>query len=151
MRSIPRTPNLGLAVLRIVVGVVFVAHGLQKITQFGMEGLAGFMGQQGLPFPVLSAYAVTATELVGGLALAAGFFTRWAALPLAFAMLVATLAVHLKGGFFLPSGVEYTLVLLAASTTFALAGPGAASVDGLLARRRAATEVERPACVPVHA
>ena len=136
MRHLKSNPALGLAVLRVVVGGTFAAHGLQKILVFGMDGLAGFLGQQGIPFPHLSALAVTAAELLGGLALALGFFTRLAALPLAFSMLVATLSVHLKGGYFLPSGVEYTLLLLAASLAFAFAGPGAWSIDGLLARRR---------------
>lgn len=133
-----RDPNLGLAILRVVVGGVFAAHGIQKIAVFGMGGLAGFLQQQGVPFPALSAYAVTGAELLGGLALALGLFTRLAAIPLAFSMLVASLAVHLKGGFFLPDGLEYTLVLFAASATFAVAGPGAWAVDHVLAARRAA-------------
>jgi putative oxidoreductase len=151
MRNLTRTPDGALAVLRVVVGGVFVAHGLQKLLVFGLGGLAGFMAQQGIPLPYPSAVAVTAAELLGGLALTAGLFTRLAALPLAFSMLVALVAVHLKGGFFLPSGVEYTLVLFAASLAFALAGPGAWSVDGLLARRRAVREIEHPARIPVHA
>ena len=123
--------NIGLAVLRIGVGGVFAAHGLQKLVVFGIPGLAGFMSQLGIPFPTLSALAVTATELLGGLALVAGAFTRIAALPLAFAMLVAGLTAHLKGGFFLPSGVEYVLVLFLASVALALTGPGAWAVDNL--------------------
>lgn len=130
----------GLAVLRIGVGGVFAAHGLQKLFQFGIPGLAGMMGSLGLPFPTLSAVAVTAAELLGGLALMAGLFTRLAALPLAFAMLVAGATVHLKDGFFLP-GVEYVLVLFLASVTLALTGPGAWAVDTLL--RRAAPEPAR--------
>lgn len=140
MNLVKRDPELGLGLLRIVVGGTFVAHGLQKLLVFGMGGLAGFLGQQGIPLPYLSALAVTGAELLGGLALAAGFFTRLASLPLAFSMAVAALTVHLKGGFFLPSGVEYTVVLFAASLAFAIAGPGRGSIDGLLARRRAARE-----------
>lgn len=129
-----RTNDAGLAILRIGVGGVFVAHGLQKLFVFGLAGLSDFMAQAGLPFPALSALAVTATELLGGLALVAGFQTRLAALPLAFAMLVAALAVHLKAGFFLPDGIEYVLVLFLASVTLALTGPGAWAVDTLLRR-----------------
>ncbi len=130
----------GIALLRIVVGGVFVAHGAQKLFVFGIPGLAGFLGQAGVPFPLPSAVAVTAAEFLGGLALVAGLFTRWAALPLAFSMLVAALTVHLKGGFFLPGGVEYVLTLFAATVGLSLTGSGAFSIDGLLARRDVASE-----------
>jgi putative oxidoreductase len=136
-----RNTDVGLAILRIGVGGVFAAHGLQKLMVFGIPGLAGFMSQLGIPFPMLSALAVTSAELLGGLALVAGLYTRLAALPLAFSMLVAGLTAHLKGGFFLPSGVEYVLVLFLASVTLALSGPGAWAVDNL--RRPKAVEVSR--------
>jgi putative oxidoreductase len=140
----------GIALLRIVVGGVFVAHGAQKLFVFGIPGLAGFMGQIGVPLPFLSAVAVTAAEFLGGLALVAGLFTRWAALPLAFSMLVAALTVHLKAGFFLPNGVEYVLTLFAATVGLSLTGSGAFSVDRLLARRGTASEPEaRPLAQPV--
>lgn len=125
----------GLALLRLGVGGIFVAHGIQKLAVFGISGLAGFLGQLGLPFPTLSAVAVTAAELGGGLALVAGLFTRWAALPLAFSMLVAAVTVHLKAGFFLPNGVEYVLTLFLASVALVLTGSGAFSVDRLLEKR----------------
>jgi putative oxidoreductase len=127
----------GVALLRIIVGVVFVAHGAQKLFGFGLAGLAGFLGQQGIPLPTLSAAALIAAEFGGGLALVLGLFTRWAALPLAFAMLVATLTVHLEGGFFLPQGFEYTLTLLAATIALALTGSGRLALDAVLARRSA--------------
>src|SRR5262252_9602129 len=110
----------GIALLRIAVGGVFVAHGAQKLFVFGIPGLAGLMGQLGIPFPTLSAVAVTAAEFLGGLALLAGFFTRWAALPIAFSMAVAAATVHLKAGFFLPNGAEYVLALLAAAVALSL-------------------------------
>jgi putative oxidoreductase len=134
----------GIALLRIVVGAVFVAHGAQKLFAYGISGVAGSMGQMGIPLPTVSAVAVTAAEFGGGLALLAGFFTRWAALPIAFSMLVALVAVHLKGGFFLPNGIEYVLTLFAATVTLALTGSGAFSVDRLLARKREEKSVELP-------
>jgi len=134
----------GIALLRVGIGGVFVAHGIQKLAVFGISGLAGFMTQIGVPFPTLSALAVTAAELGGGLALVAGLFTRWAALPIAFSMIVAALTVHLKGGFFLPNGVEYVLTLFVASVALALTGSGAFSVDRLLEKRGAGESAETP-------
>ena len=136
----------GIAILRIAIGGIFVAHGAQKLFMFGITGVAGFMEQAGLPFPLLSALAVTGAEFLGGLALIAGVFTRWSAAPLAFTMFVAVTAVHLKGGFFLPEGVEYALTLMLASTALVFTGSGAFSVDGILARRK--TAAATPMAVP---
>ena len=140
----------GIALLRIVIGGVFVAHGAQKLFAIGIPGLAGFMGQIGVPLPLVSAVLVTAAEFLGGLALVAGLFTRWAALPIAFSMLVAAAAVHLKAGFFLPGGVEYVLTLFAATVGLSLTGSGAYSIDRLLARREDASQpVTRSVAQPV--
>jgi len=128
-------PDWGIAVLRVVVGIVFLMHGGQKLFLMGIPTIAGFLGQMGFPLPILSAVALTAAEFLGGLALLLGLFTRWAAIPLAFTMLVAMLAVHLKGGFFLPQGFEYTLVLLAANVALIFLGSGSCAVDRLLEKR----------------
>lgn len=126
----------GIAALRVGVGVVFLMHGGQKLFVYGFRGTAGFMGQIGIPLPMFAAVVVTLVEFLGGAALVLGFLTRWAALPLAINMLVAILAVHLKGGFFLPAGFEYALTLLAANVALALAGSGRLALDRLIACRQ---------------
>jgi len=128
--------DLALALLRAVVGIVFIAHGYQKLFQFGIHGVAGMFGQIGIPMPLLSAYLVTFTELFGGIALLLGFLTRVAAIPVAFNMLVALLQVHLKGGFFLPAGFEYVLVLLVANIALITGGGGAFALDNVLWSKR---------------
>ncbi|MBI2001159.1 MAG: DoxX family protein, partial [candidate division NC10 bacterium] len=105
----------GITVLRVVVGIVFLVHGGQKLFVWGFGGVAGFLGQVGIPAPMLAAVIVTLVELLGGLALLLGLFTRWAAIPLAINMAVAILTVHLQAGFFLPNGYEFALTLLAAT------------------------------------
>jgi putative oxidoreductase len=129
----------GLTVLRVVVGLVFVMHGGQKLFVLGLGGVAMFMGQLGIPAPALAAGVVTAVEFLGGLALVLGLVTRWVAVLLGIDMLVAILAVHLGAGFFLPDGFEFALTLFAANVLLALSGPGAAAVDECLGiRSRAA-------------
>lgn len=135
MSSGSNLQSWGLTILRAVVGIVFLIHGGQKLFVYGFHGVAGFMGQIGIPVPASAAVVVTLVEFLGGAALLLGLFTRWAALLIAIDMVVAILVVHLKGGFFNPKGYEYPLTLVAACVALALSGPGAASVDGLLRKR----------------
>ena len=133
--NVIRRQSWGIAALRMIVGLVFLAHGAQKLFVYGFGGVAGMMGQLGIPVPALSAALLIGAEFLGGAALLLGLFTRWAAIPPAIAMAVAVLAVHLKGGFFLPNGYEYALTLLVASTSLALAGSGAFALDNVLAKQ----------------
>ena len=133
--ELPASAAWGLTVLRIAVGLVFVMHGGQKLFVWGFPGVTAAFTSMGIPLPALSAVVVTLVEFLGGIAYLAGFLTRWVAVPMAINMAVAILAVHLKGGFFLPSGYEFALTLLAAHLTLALAGADARAIDGALARR----------------
>lgn len=126
----------GIALLRIVVGVVFLMHGGQKLFVYGFPGVTGAMAHLGIPAPGVSAVVVTLVEFLGGAALLLGLLTRWAAGVIAVEMLVAFLAVHLKGGFFLPNGFEYALTMLAANITLVLTGPGAAALNRLFEKAR---------------
>ena len=135
-QRLSRWQGWGITVLRVVIGVVFLAHGGQKLFIWGFGGVAAFMGKIGIPAPMLAAIVVTVVEFFGGLALVLGSFTRWAAALLAINMLVAIMTVHLKAGFFLPAGFEFAFTLFAANLALVLLGSGEASVDSLLRARR---------------
>jgi putative oxidoreductase len=122
----------GLLLLRVALGLVFVMHGWQKLTVFGIGGVAGMFGQMGMPLPTVNAAAIIAVELLGGLALIVGGGTRIAAGLAAFSMGVATVLVHLANGFFMPTGYEFTLTLLLASAALVMTGAGRYSIDALL-------------------
>lgn len=136
----------GPAVLRLAVGVVFVAHGAQKLFGIwgggGPAGTADFFTQLGLrpAFPL--ALLVGVVEFVGGLMLIAGALTLVAAGALTATMLVAIWKVHFASGFFLNwtltpgqgHGYEFNIVLVGALVSLMLTGAGALSIDGRRAR-----------------
>ena len=126
----------GLAVLRLVVGIVFVYHGAQKLFIFGFHGVAGMFAMSGVPLPGVSAVVVTLVEFFGGIALIAGIATRLAATLIAIDMVCAILLVHLKNGFSMQhNGYEFPLTLLAANICLMLTGAGNISVEGALRKR----------------
>lgn len=128
--------DIGLAILRLALGVVFIAHGAQKIFVYGIDGVAeGFAGM-GIPLAGLAAAAVAYAEFLGGAALVLGLFTRVSAAVLAVTMAGALLIAHLPAGFFLPNGIEFVFALLGGAVTLALIGAGSYSADTVLARRR---------------
>ena len=127
------TANWGLVPLRLVVGLVFIVHGGQKLLVFGLGGTAGFMAKVGIPWPFLAAVVVIAVEILGGLALVLGLGARLAAALLAIDMVVAILAVRLTTGFV--GGYEFELTLFGASLSLALLGGGPVSVRKVFARR----------------
>jgi putative oxidoreductase len=128
-----------LLVLRLVLAAIFIAHGYQKVFSYGISGVTDTFTKMGLPMPTIVAPFIAVLELVGGIALLLGAFTRVAAFLLACEMLGAIVFVHAKNGFFAPKGVENVLGNLGMLVVVALLGAGAYSIDALLARRHATT------------
>ena len=147
-----RLAGYGIALLRAVVGLVFVMHGGQKLFVYGFAGVEQAFAGMGIPLAGVNAVIVPLVEFLGGIALVVGLFTRLAALPLAVTMVVAILAAHLEGGFFAQNnGYEFPLTLLAATAALALTGPGALALDNLLAARRRGARLSSGAARPVRA
>lgn len=128
--------DCGTAVLRIVVGVVFLMHGAQKFSM-GFGNVSEFLGSLHVPAPFVAAIVLTLVEFLGGISLIIGLLTRYVAALLAIDMTVAIITVHLKNGFFAgKGGFEFPLVLLAACINLIFAGAGAVGVDTLRKKPR---------------
>jgi putative oxidoreductase len=122
-RLLPLNLDLALLLLRVVLGVVMLAHGVPKLLHFG--GVAqGFAGM-GVPAPTLAAAFATLVEVGGGLLLLLGVATDIFGLLFAIDMLGAIIFVHAAKGFSAGNGGwEFPLVLIAIALALALAGPG---------------------------
>lgn len=126
----------GFLPLRIVVAVVFLMHGGQKVLYFGVSGVADMLTKLGFPLAVFFAVVLMTIEVAGGLAILFGFLTRAAGLILAVEMAIAIYVARLGGGFFTPYGFEFEMTLMGACLTFAAVGAGGVSIDAVRRARR---------------
>jgi putative oxidoreductase len=127
-------------VLRVVAGIIFAAHGSQKLFGwfggYGLDGTGQWMDSVGLAPGHLMALLAGSAEFFGGLLLILGLLVRPAALVLAVTMVVAIAKVHVSHGLFLTNnGYEYALALLAISVALVLSGAGRVSFDRVLSLR----------------
>jgi putative oxidoreductase len=144
LKRLTSTSNdVALTILRLVLGVVFFAHGAQKMLGwfggYGFHGTMGFFEHIGLPAPV--ALLIICTEFFGGLGLIVGLLTRIAALGIGVEMIVAIFMVHLPNGFFMNwygtqkgEGFEYHLLAIAVAAALLLRGAGPFSADRALSK-----------------
>jgi Predicted membrane protein len=136
-------PSWSLLIVRVVLGVIFFAHGAQKV--FGCFGGPGFKGtiayfKQAMGIPAGATVLAALIECFGGLAMLAGLLVRPAALGLVIVMLVAVAKVHWKNGFFLNMamtpgkghGYEFNLALIGMALAVLVGGAGRYSVDRLI-------------------
>ena len=124
--------DAALLVVRVLTGIILAAHGWQKVFTSGMAGVADNFAKMGIPLASAAGPFVSMLELVGGIALVMGLFTRPIAFMVAINMLVAALLVHSPNGLTGRGGMELTLLLAAAAAALTLTGAGRWSADALL-------------------
>ena len=140
-RIINTSNDFAIAILRLTFGLVFAAHGAQKVLGwfggYGFSGTMGFFHQMGIPAPF--AFLAICSEFFGGLGLIVGFLSRIAAFGIICNMLVAIVMVHWQNGLFMNwagnqkgEGFEYHLLAIAIGLLILFKGSGAMSVDRLL-------------------
>ncbi len=129
--------DIALLLLRLVFGLTFAAHGIQKLFGWfgghGLEGTAGFFESLGLKPGRTMALMAGLGELVGGLLIAFGLLTEVGAVLMIVPMLIAIFKVHGKNGYWATDGgYEYNLAIITVAVALVFAGPGAYSLDALL-------------------
>ncbi|MBF7054986.1 DoxX family protein [Halomonas sp. KAO] len=139
-KALATPASLAPLALRIPAGIIFMAHGAQKLFGwfggFGLEGTGQWLASIGLEPGYLMALASGSAEFFGGLALLIGLLTRPAALVLTVTMLVAIFTVHIGNGMFMSNnGYEFALAMAAISASLAISGGGRFSLDQHLARK----------------
>ncbi len=130
MRVLDRLQPLALLVMRVVLGVIFIAHGWQKV--FSMQGVEKMVSGIGAPWWM--AYVVTAAELGGGILVLLGLLTRLGALAICIDMGVAIAKVHWAHGLKGPQGFEFPLACAALAFALIFFGAGPIALDPVLSR-----------------
>lgn len=129
--------DTALLVLRVIFGVFFAIHGLNKVRS-GIAGTVGWFAGIGMKWPGLQARMAAGTEIIAGLFLALGLFTPLAAAAILGVMVVATWTAHRSNGFFIyNNGWEYTVSIGVLAIAVGMSGPGRFSLDAALGWERA--------------
>ncbi|WP_412973323.1 DoxX family protein [Glaciecola sp. MF2-115] len=126
--------------LRFPIGIIFIAHGAQKLFGwfggYGLDGTGQWMESIGLAPGVLMALLAGSAEFFGGVFILLGLLTRPAAIALAGTMIVAIFSAHLSNGLFMSNnGYEFGLALLAASVSLAFSGAGKLALDSVISKK----------------
>ena len=129
--------DIGLLIIRLVIGALFIGHGAQKFFGwfggYGLKGTGGWFESIGMKPGVTMALFAGLAELIGGILFALGFLTPLAGIMIAGTMLMAIVKVHGPNGLWATSnGYEYNLTLLAVAIGIALIGAGQYSLDAFL-------------------
>jgi putative oxidoreductase len=129
--------NIGLLLIRLVIGLLFIGHGAQKLFGwfggYGLKGTGGWMESIGMKPGFTMALMAGLTEFFGGILFTAGLLTPLAGLMIALTMVMAILKVHGPNGLWVTqNGYEYNLTLLVVAIAVAIAGPGQYSIDAFL-------------------
>lgn len=132
--------GLGITLIRVIVGIIFIAHGSQKLFGafggYGLEGTGQWMESIGLTPGYLMALLSGSAEFFGGLAFVIGLLARPAAVVLIFLLGVAIISVHLAHGLFMANnGYEFALALLAGAVAVLIEGAGKLSIDRAIAAK----------------
>ena len=134
------TPSYATLPLRVIAGIIFSAHGAQKLFAwfggYGLDGTGQWMESIGLAPGFLMALLAGSAEFIGGLLLIIGLLTRPASLVLAITMLVAIFSVHFTNGLFMSNnGYEFALALFAISVALMIQGGGKLSIDNIISNK----------------
>lgn len=129
--------NIGLLIIRLVIGVLFIGHGAQKLFGwfggYGIKGTGGWFESIGMKPGVAMALLAGLAEFAGGILFALGLLTPLAGIMIAGTMLMAIVKVHAPNGLWsTANGYEYNLTLIAVAIGVALAGPRQYALDTLL-------------------
>jgi len=134
----PRWHGWGITILRIVTGTIFLLSGVEKLFIMGPHIFTELIVELGSPSPLAVATGGSLVELLCGLALVVGLFTRWFCVPLALLMLGDILFIHWSNGFFQHNnGYEYALLRFTATVVLIFTGPDKAALDTTLGPRKA--------------
>lgn len=131
--------GVGLLVLRVALGAVFIVHGGQKLFVMGPSGTAGMLMQMGVPSAGVIGPILSVVEPLAGVGVLLGLLTRLAGFAIACDMLGAILTFHIHHGFFVPTGVEFVMMNCAAGVALAALGAGPFSIDHAIDQRRSRT------------
>lgn len=140
MSPLTRFRDVGLLLTRVLLGVILIAHGWQKLVTNGLEATGTMFAQAGVPLPGVSAGIAGGVELLGGLALLLGALTPLAGLAVTAVLFGAFLFVHAGNGIFVSEGGwELVAALAIGAAQLAFVGPGRFSVDHAILRARRTT------------
>ena len=112
-----------LILLRVSVAIIFLSHSIVRIANSTIPQFGGFLENKGFPFGVVWVWAITAFEIIGGVLLACGYFTKILSTGFIFLLVVGIILIHAELGWFVgehgTGGCEYSFILIAALIVFA--------------------------------